>query len=81
MRTTIDRAGRIVIPKALRQALGVDGGAEVEIGLNGDRIEIEVPPTPMRLERHEHGAVAVTDRHMPKLTTEMVRQTLEGVRR
>jgi len=70
-----------VIPKTLRQALGVEGGAEVEIGLNGDRIEIEVPPTPMRLERHEHGVFAVADRDMPRLTTEMVRETLEGVRR
>lgn len=45
------------------------------------RIEIEVVPTPMRLEEDEHGVVAVTDEPMPVLTAEMVRETLERVRR
>lgn len=81
MRTTIDAAGRIVIPKALRRAIGVDGGAEVEVSLVDGRIEIDVPVTPVRLERRDHGVVAVADREMPTLTQEMVRETLESVRR
>lgn len=81
MRTTIDSAGRIVIPKPLRRAIGVDGGGEVEVNLVDGRIEIDVPDTPMRLERRDHGIVAVADREMPTLTQEMVRETLEGVRR
>ncbi|MFV0493473.1 AbrB/MazE/SpoVT family DNA-binding domain-containing protein [Mycobacterium sp.] len=40
MRTTIDRAGRVVIPKALREQSGILAG-EVEISLDGAAIRIE----------------------------------------
>lgn len=81
MRITIDRAGRIVVPKPLREALGLIGGEELEISVGGDgRLELEVPATPMRLRRRRHGVVAVADREMPTLTQEAVRETLERVR-
>jgi glucosamine 6-phosphate synthetase-like amidotransferase/phosphosugar isomerase protein len=35
----------------------------------------------MRLEEAEHGVIAVVDRDMPTLTAEVVRDTLERVRR
>ncbi|HEY1971234.1 MAG TPA: hypothetical protein VGH89_24990 [Pseudonocardia sp.] len=44
-------------------------------------IEIEVPPTAMRLEETDYGVVAVADREMPLLTAQMVRDTLDQVRR
>jgi AbrB family looped-hinge helix DNA binding protein len=82
MRTTIDRAGRIVVPKPLRDALGLTGGEELEINVREDgRLELEVPATPMRLERRAHGVVAVADREMPRLTQTTVRETLERIRR
>ncbi|MGH9056286.1 MAG: AbrB/MazE/SpoVT family DNA-binding domain-containing protein [Acidimicrobiales bacterium] len=31
MRTTIDRAGRVVVPKAFRERLGLRAGQEVEL--------------------------------------------------
>lgn len=40
MRTTIDKAGRLVIPKALREQSGITAG-EVEISLDGSAIRIE----------------------------------------
>jgi AbrB family looped-hinge helix DNA binding protein len=40
MRTTIDKAGRLVIPKALREQSGITAG-EVEISLDGAAIRIE----------------------------------------
>jgi AbrB family looped-hinge helix DNA binding protein len=40
MRTTIDRAGRLVIPKSLREQAGIAAG-EVEITLDGAAIRIE----------------------------------------
>jgi AbrB family looped-hinge helix DNA binding protein len=41
MKTTIDKAGRLVIPLALRDRVGLAGGGEVEIELDGAAIRIE----------------------------------------
>lgn len=38
MKTTIDRAGRIVVPKALRDRLALAPGAEIEIEAVADGI-------------------------------------------
>lgn len=81
MRTTIDGAGRVVIPKAARDELDLTPGTELELRVVDHRIEIEVPVTSMRLVEHDHGVAAVADREMPVLTAEMVRDTLEHVRR
>ncbi len=81
MRTTIDAAGRIVIPKAFRDQLGLAGGGEVEVQLCNGSVEISVPATPMRLEERDGVVVAVADRPMPPLTQEIVRETLERIRR
>jgi AbrB family looped-hinge helix DNA binding protein len=81
MRTTIDGAGRIVVPKALRDALGLAAGQALEIAARDGRLEIEVAPTPMRLEERDGGLVAVPEDELPPLTAELVRETLERVRR
>jgi AbrB family looped-hinge helix DNA binding protein len=81
MRTTIDKAGRIVVPKAMRDEPGLNGGSEVEVSLVDGHVEIAVVPTPVRLERRHGRLVAVADREMPPLTAEMVRETLEKIRR
>lgn len=81
MRTVIDAAGRLVVPKAARDELGLTPGTELELRVVDRRLEIEVPPTPMRLMDDGRGLVAVTDRDMPVLTADMVRQTLERARR
>jgi AbrB family looped-hinge helix DNA binding protein len=49
MRTTIDGAGRIVVPKSLRVALRLSGGDEVEITLEGERIELVPAPRQVSL--------------------------------
>jgi AbrB family looped-hinge helix DNA binding protein len=41
MRTTIDKAGRLVIPKALRAQVGLDEGGEVDVDIQGAAILIE----------------------------------------
>lgn len=81
MVTTIDSAGRIVVPKQLREALGFKPGQRLELSAVDGRLEVEHPTTPMRLERRGGRLVAVADRPMPELTSEMVRETLEQIRR
>lgn len=82
-RTTIDTAGRIVVPKSLRQTLGLQAGQELEIRAGDGRleIEIEIAATPMNLHRRGKGVVAVPETPLPALTAEQVRETLERVRR
>ena len=41
MRTTIDKAGRLVIPRSLRDRIGLTGGGEVEVELDGAAVRIE----------------------------------------
>lgn len=41
MRTTIDTVGRLVIPRSLRDRIGLAGGGEVELELDGAAIRIE----------------------------------------
>jgi len=81
MKATIDSAGRIVVPKALRLALGLEPGQRLEIRAGDGRLEIEVAPSPMQLKKRGKGVVAVPDDELPALTAEQVRETLESVRR
>lgn len=81
MRTAIDAAGRVVIPKTLRDALGLTAGQPLEIAEMDGRLEIVPAPTPMRLVDDGDGVTAVADTDMPVLTSDMVRETLERTRR
>jgi AbrB family looped-hinge helix DNA binding protein len=81
MRSTIDTAGRVVIPKAIRARLGLTGGEEIEIRERDGTIEIEPTATPVTLIRRGGDPVAVPDKALPALTDELVRSTLERTRR
>jgi len=81
MRTTIDGAGRVVIPKELRNRLALVGGQELEIREREGRIEIEPAGAAMTLRVRGGGLVAVPDEQLPPLTDEIVRETLERARR
>jgi AbrB family looped-hinge helix DNA binding protein len=81
MKATLDSAGRIVVPKPLRQALGLKPGQPLEIRASDGRLEIEIAATPMRLQKRGRGVVAVPDSALPPLTADQVRETLERVRR
>lgn len=81
MKTAIDATGRIVVPKSLRQAMGLQAGQPLEIRLGDGRLEIEIAPTPMKLKKRGKGVVAVPDADLPVLTSQQVRDTLEHVRR
>ena len=81
MRTTIDAAGRVVVPKTLRDRLGLSEGRVLEIREQEGRIEIEAVATPIALENREGGPVAVPGEALPPLTDEIVRATVERTRR
>jgi AbrB family looped-hinge helix DNA binding protein len=61
MTTTIDQAGRLVIPKPVRDAAGILPGVPVEIRFRDGRIEIEPAPIPVRIEARGRVAVAVAE--------------------
>jgi len=81
MRTSIDAAGRVVVPKSLRDALGLSPGAELDVTIRDGAIVLEPPPTAVKLVRRGKGLVAVPDKPLPTLTADEVRATLEATRR
>ena len=81
MKTTMDVTGRIVVPKALRLALGLKPGQRLEIRAVDGRLEIETAPTPIQLKKQGKGVVAVPGVKLPTLTAVQVRDTMEQVRR
>ena len=70
-----------MVPKSIRQELGLSGGQELEITARDGRLEIEVAPTELRLERRGDAVVAIPDRELPPLTVQSVREALERTRR
>jgi AbrB family looped-hinge helix DNA binding protein len=68
MRVATDAAGRVVVPKAVRDELDLTAGSELELRVVDRRIELEVGATPMRLEVTDYGVVAVAVRPLPVIT-------------
>ncbi len=81
MKTRLDAAGRLVVPKALRQALGLKPGQVLDVRAGDGRLEVEITPTRMVLKRRGKGVVAVPQAKLPVLSADQVRDTLERVRR
>jgi AbrB family looped-hinge helix DNA binding protein len=57
----IDSVGRVVVPKALRDQLGLTPGSVVDITRYGDGLHIAPGGRTARLERHRGVLVAVSD--------------------
>lgn len=81
MRTTIDRAGRIVVPKAIRERLRLGGGGEVEIIERDGVIEIAPAPVATTMRESEHGPVLDAVDPIVPLTDEVVRAAIDASRR
>jgi AbrB family looped-hinge helix DNA binding protein len=77
MIATIDGGGRILVPKGLREKLGLTPGTRVELIEADGRLEISPAATQMRLEQRGDDVVAVADRAMPVLTADLVRTVVE----
>ena len=61
MKTTIDSAGRLVIPKEVRREAGLKPGMPLEVRWHEGRIEIEPAPWPVKLVRKGRLLVAVPE--------------------
>lgn len=79
-RVSIDAAGRLIVPKAVRQEAGIEPGMELEIRFREGRVEIEPVPREVRIERRGKVLVAVPDEPSEPLTEATVRKTLEELR-
>lgn len=69
-----------MIPKEIREALWLGGGDEVEITLEGDKIELSPAPRKVELRRGPHGLLT-SDLKLPGHGPEEVRKALERERR
>ena len=75
MRTTIDAAGRLVVPKEIRQQLGFTPGTELELNAVDGRLEAAVPSR-VRVEQGPHGVRFAADAD-DLLTADDVRKLME----
>ncbi len=77
---TIDRAGRLVLPKKIREEAGIEPGMPLEIRVDEGRIEIE--PAYLKVQVVKQGPlhVAVPLEPVEPLTNEVVRETQRALR-
>jgi AbrB family looped-hinge helix DNA binding protein len=83
MRVAIDGVGRIVIPKSMRDELGIKGPTELELTSVDGRLELDVPYAKAHIEERDGLSVIVIDPPPPPLGAdgaEQVREVLERVR-
>jgi AbrB family looped-hinge helix DNA binding protein len=79
MRTTIDAAGRLVVPKPLRDELGFAPGSELELTAVDGRLEATIPSR-VRVEEGPHGVRFAAETNQ-QLSTEQVRELMDRGRR
>lgn len=81
MKTTIDSAGRLVIPKEIRRDAALKPGVPLEIRWRQGLIEIEPAPLPVKLKKRGRFLVAVPEKPVESLRGETVEQTRRLIRR
>lgn len=81
MHTTIDSAGRVVVPKRLREALGLRAGTRLEMSEENGAIILKPESVPMRLVGKGRRVTVEPAKPLPVLTAADVRAILESGRR
>ena len=83
MLTTMDSAGRLVIPKEIRREADLEPGMPVDVRWRDGVIEIEPKPLDVKMERRGRLLVATPATKVPLLrsaTVERTRRELESHR-
>jgi AbrB family looped-hinge helix DNA binding protein len=77
----MDSAGRLVIPKEVRQQALIKPGMPLDVRLREGHIEIEPAPLDISIKRRGRLTVAVSHKPVPPLTSETVEETRRRLRR
>jgi AbrB family looped-hinge helix DNA binding protein len=75
---TVDKAGRIVLPKPVRDKLQLQAGDSLEVEASGEEITLRPVRGKARLQRVDGMWVFTTDEPLPE---NLVEDTMEAVRR
>jgi bifunctional DNA-binding transcriptional regulator/antitoxin component of YhaV-PrlF toxin-antitoxin module len=80
MRVAMDAVGRLVVPKRLRETLGVSGPTELEVVVRDGVIELTVADVHARVEERDGVPVIVGESATP-IDVDDVRAAVERTRR
>lgn len=81
MQVTIDAAGRVVIPKQVRERFGFTAGSSLTLEEVGDHLEIRPVGRQVRIEVVDGRPLARVSGDVPPLTADEVRHLVERERR
>ncbi len=81
MKTAIDSAGRLVIPREVRREAGLKPGMILDVRWRSGVIEIEPAPLPVTLQKRGRLLVAVPVKPVERLSRETVERTRRQIRR
>jgi AbrB family looped-hinge helix DNA binding protein len=79
MITTIDAAGRVVIPKQIRETAGLKAGCKLNVSYRDGKVEIEPKQPKARLIR-ERGRLVIAAPGIRKMTVREVDDWIERSR-
>ncbi len=81
MTVTMDAAGRVVLPKAIRERAQLSAGTQLQVRVVDGRIELEPVFADVTIEKRGSFWVAVSrGKRRPVLTQERVNATLDAIR-
>lgn len=81
MSVTIDNAGRLVVPKSVRDAMGLRPGMPVDVSFVDGHIEIEYAPLRAQVDTGPTLPRLVPQGDVEPIDDDMVRAALEATRR
>jgi AbrB family looped-hinge helix DNA binding protein len=80
MAITIDAAGRLVLPKPIREAAGIRAGMPLQVRVRAGIIEIEPEHVEVRLEVRDGVTVAVPDEIVTTWSADDVKALVDHLR-